>query len=200
MSFDHNAAYPGLHFDLRAHGILWMTINRPDRMNATDAELHRGLSRVWLDIDEDPDVRVVVVTGAGDAFSAGGDLDWIASMAGDYQTVKGVLKEAGDIVYRMMQCEKIVISAINGVAVGAGLAVALMADSLGNLPFAIGLSRATNRIIRQNLWISLGMVAVLVPATILGLRIGPAVVLHEGSTIVVVLNALRLLAFKKTET
>ena len=75
--------------------------------------------------------------------------------------------------------------------------VALMADSLSNLPFAIGLSRATNRIIRQNLWISLGMVALLVPATILGLRMGPAVVLHEGSTLVVVLNALRLLAFKK---
>ncbi len=75
--------------------------------------------------------------------------------------------------------------------------VALMADSLSNLPFAIGLSRATNRIIRQNLWISLGMVALLVPATLLGLSIGPAVVLHEGSTIVVVLNALRLLAFKK---
>lgn len=75
--------------------------------------------------------------------------------------------------------------------------VALMADSLSNLPFAIGLSRATNRIIRQNLWISLGMVALLVPATIFGLRMGPAVVFHEGSTIVVVLNALRLLAFKK---
>lgn len=105
-----------------------MTINRPDRMNATDAELHRGLSRVWLDIDEDPEVRVVVVTGAGDAFSAGGDLDWITGMAGDYGTITGVLKEAGDIVYRMMHCQKIVISAINGVAVGAGLAVALMAD------------------------------------------------------------------------
>ena len=75
--------------------------------------------------------------------------------------------------------------------------VALMADSLSNLPFAIGLSRATNQIIRQNLWISLGMVAMLVPATLMGLSIGPAVVLHEGSTIVVVLNALRLLAFKK---
>lgn len=78
--------------------------------------------------------------------------------------------------------------------------VALMADSLSNLPFAIGLSCATNRIIRQNLWISLGMVALLVPATLFGLSIGPAVVLHEGSTIVVVLNALRLLAFKKTES
>lgn len=77
--------------------------------------------------------------------------------------------------------------------------VALMADSLSNLPFAIGLSRATNRIIKQNLWISLGMVALLVPATIFGLRMGPAVVLHEGSTIVVVLNALRLLAFQKAD-
>ena len=72
-----------------------------------------------------------------------------------------------------------------------------MADDLSRLPFAIGLSRMTNRIIKQNLWISLGMVAFLVPATIIGLRMGPAVALHEGSTLVVVLNALRLLAFRK---
>jgi Cd2+/Zn2+-exporting ATPase len=75
--------------------------------------------------------------------------------------------------------------------------VALMADNLDNLPLAIGLSRATRRIIRQNLWMSLGMVAFLVPATIFGLNIGPAVVLHEGSTLVVVFNALRLLAYKE---
>jgi Cd2+/Zn2+-exporting ATPase len=71
-----------------------------------------------------------------------------------------------------------------------------MADDLERLPLAIGLSRATSRIIRQNLWISLGMVAFLVPATILGLNIGPAVALHEGSTLFVVINALRLLAYK----
>lgn len=76
--------------------------------------------------------------------------------------------------------------------------VALMADDLTRLPFAVGLSRATSRIIRQNLWMSLGAVAVLVPATIAGLGIGPAVVVHEGSTLVVVFNALRLLAFKET--
>ena len=73
--------------------------------------------------------------------------------------------------------------------------VALMADDLGHLPFAVGLSRQTSRIIRQNLWIALGMVAFLVPATIAGLNIGPAVVLHEGSTLVVVGNALRLLNY-----
>ena len=73
--------------------------------------------------------------------------------------------------------------------------VALMADNLNRLPFAVGLSRETGRVIRQNLWIALGMVAVLVPATIFGLSIGPAVVLHEGSTLLVVANALRLLRF-----
>jgi Cd2+/Zn2+-exporting ATPase len=74
--------------------------------------------------------------------------------------------------------------------------VALMADDLNHLPFAVGLSRMTNRIIRQNLWISLGMVVFLVPATILGLRLGPAVLMHEGSTLLVVFNALRLLAYR----
>jgi Cd2+/Zn2+-exporting ATPase len=75
--------------------------------------------------------------------------------------------------------------------------VALMADELSHLPFAVGLSRQTSRIIRQNLWYSLGMVAILVPATILGLNIGFAVLLHEGSTLAVVANALRLLAYQK---
>lgn len=74
--------------------------------------------------------------------------------------------------------------------------VALMADELSHLPFAVGLSRQTSSIIRQNLWYSLGMVAILVPATILGLNIGFAVLLHEGSTLVVVVNALRLLIYK----
>ncbi len=97
-------------------------------MNATDAPMHHALSRVWLDIGDDPDTSVVVVTGAGDAFSAGGDLAWIETMINDYDGMKVAFKEAGDIVYRMMACEKVIVSAINGVAVGAGLAVALMAD------------------------------------------------------------------------
>ena len=74
--------------------------------------------------------------------------------------------------------------------------VALMADNLEHLPFAIGLSRQTSHIIRQNLWFSLGMVAVLVPATVFGLRMGVAVLFHEGSTLLVVFNALRLLAYR----
>lgn len=74
--------------------------------------------------------------------------------------------------------------------------IALMADRLDNLPFAIGLSRKAKGIIKQNLIISLGMVAILVPLTLMGtVAIGPAVVFHEGSTLIVVLNALRLLKY-----
>jgi len=78
--------------------------------------------------------------------------------------------------------------------------VALMADDLTQLPFAVGLSRQTSRIIRQNLWVSLGVVAVLIPSTILGLKMGTAVLFHEGSTLLVVINALRLLAFNQPES
>ena len=74
--------------------------------------------------------------------------------------------------------------------------VALMADDLRHLPFAVGLSRHTRRIIRQNVFVSLGVVAILIPATIFGLGIGPAVAMHEGSTLLVVFNALRLLAYR----
>jgi Cd2+/Zn2+-exporting ATPase len=92
-----------------------------------------------------------------------------------------------------------------GIAMGAGGSdvaletadIALMADDLKALPFAVGLSRAARNVIRQNLWASLGMVAFLVPATILGFaKIGLAVALHEGSTLLVVANALRLLAYE----
>jgi Cd2+/Zn2+-exporting ATPase len=76
--------------------------------------------------------------------------------------------------------------------------IALMADKLETLPFAIGLSRKAKGIIKQNLWVSLGVVAILIPLTISGIAtIGPAVLIHEGSTLVVVFNALRLLAYKR---
>ncbi len=96
-------------------------------------------------------------------------------------------------------------SATVGIAMGAAGSdvaletadVALMADDLSNLPFAVGLSRQTRSIILQNVWVSLGVVALLVPATILGLGIGPAVAMHEGSTLLVVANALRLLAYRE---
>ena len=74
--------------------------------------------------------------------------------------------------------------------------IALMTDDLNQLVFSVKMSRQTSRIIKQNLWVSLGVVALLIPATLFGLGIGPAVAMHEGSTLVVVFNALRLLVYK----
>ena len=113
--------YQHLLFERKENGILLITINRPEVLNAANARLHWELSRVWLDIGEDPDTRVAVITGAGRAFSAGGDLEMIESFKGDLNAVSGVMKEAGDIVYNIANLDKPVISAINGVAVGAGV-------------------------------------------------------------------------------
>jgi enoyl-CoA hydratase/carnithine racemase len=120
--------YQHLVIERKEDGILLITINRPEVLNATNKRLHWELSRVWLDVADDPDTRVVVVTGAGRAFSAGGDLDMIEAMAGNPANIARAWKEAGDIVYNMINCDTPIISAINGVAVGAGLAVAIMAD------------------------------------------------------------------------
>ena len=125
MKYDE---YQHLLFERHDDGILLITINRPDVLNATNKRLHWELSRVWKDIDEDPETRVVVVTGKGRAFSAGGDLDMIEQMKGNAANIGQAWREAGDIVYNMINLDKPIISAINGVAVGAGLAVALMAD------------------------------------------------------------------------
>ena len=79
--------------------------------------------------------------------------------------------------------------------------VALMSDDLGRLPFAIGLSRQTKRVIRQNLALSLGVIAVLIVTSITGVvGIALAVSVHEGSTLVVIANALRLLAYRGSPT
>lgn len=120
--------YQHLLFDRKENGILLITINRPQALNATNARLHWELSRVWLDIADDPETRVVVITGAGRAFSAGGDLGMIDSFSHDLEKISSVMKEASDIVYNIANLDKPVVSAINGAAVGAGLAVALMAD------------------------------------------------------------------------
>ena len=120
--------YQHLLFERKNPGILLVTINRPDVLNATNARLHWELSRVWRDIADDPETRVVVVTGAGRAFSAGGDLSMIEATVKNSDAVAKSMNEAADVVYNMINLDKPVISAINGVAVGAGLAVALLAD------------------------------------------------------------------------
>ena len=122
------SSYERLLFERHDPGILLITINRPDRFNATDETLHTELAKVWLDVAADPLTRVAVITGAGRAFSAGGDFEMIERMVGSYERVTYMLTEMADMVYNVLNCEKPVISAINGPAVGAGLVIALSAD------------------------------------------------------------------------
>ena len=119
--------YQHILFDIN-DGVALLTINRPEVYNATNVKLHNEVSKVWLDLGEDDDVRVVVITGAGTAFSAGGDFDLIQESIGNAKVIAGTMEEARDIVHNMINLDKPVISAINGVAVGAGLAVAMLAD------------------------------------------------------------------------
>ena len=125
MSLDD---YKRLTFSRRDHGVLLITIDRPGKYNAADEQMHTELARVWTDVAADPQTRVAVITGAGRAFSAGGDLAMVERMAGDYDRVAHMLGEMSDLVYNMVNCEKPIVSAVNGVAVGAGTVVALMAD------------------------------------------------------------------------
>ena len=120
--------YQHLLFERRPNGVVLITLNRPEVLNATNDRLHWELTQVWLTLDADDSARVAVVTGAGRAFSAGGHLDMVEANARDPKRMGRTLREASDIVYNMINLEKPVISAINGVAVGAGLVVALLSD------------------------------------------------------------------------
>src|SRR6266436_2537407 len=108
--------------------VLRVVMNRPDKLNAADGEMHSDLTEIWRVIDVDPSVNAVLLTGAGKAFSAGGDLDLVDKMIADFETRMRVWKEARDMVYNLINCSKPVVSAINGAAVGAGLVLAILAD------------------------------------------------------------------------
>jgi enoyl-CoA hydratase len=124
----YGAEFSGLQF-LEPHpGVLEIVISNPARRNAADEPTHRALALVWRTIDTDESVRAVLVRGAGEHFSAGGDFAMIEHMIADEATLVRVWKEAADLVYNLVNCSKPVVSAIRGTAVGAGLAVALLAD------------------------------------------------------------------------
>ena len=108
--------------------VLRITMNKPDRLNAVDQPTHAELASIWRDIDEDPETSAVIVTGAGRAFSAGGDLDMANDLADDFAKRCQGWKEARDLVYNMINCSKPIVSAMRGPAVGAGLAIGVLAD------------------------------------------------------------------------
>src|ERR671937_2080675 len=98
------------------------------KLSITTARMHGEMARIWLDIDRDPDTRVAILRGAGKGFSAGGDLAMVEEMTRDFALRARVWREAKDLVYNIINCSKMVVSAMHGPAVGAGLAAALLAD------------------------------------------------------------------------
>src|SRR3954467_12134168 len=120
--------FASLAFSEPDAGVLEIIISNPRHLNAADAYMHRDLASVWREIDVDDAVNVVLVRGEGDHFSSGGDFSLIEQMIADDATLIRVWKEASDLVYNLINCSKPVVSAIRGTAVGAGLAVALLAD------------------------------------------------------------------------
>jgi enoyl-CoA hydratase/carnithine racemase len=124
---DPYARYTRLKFDRPHAKILRITMEN-GRMNTADAALHAELAEIWRDVDKDPSVNAVILTGAGRVFSAGGDFAIIQENIDDFTSRARQWKEARDIVYNVINCSTPVVSAMRGVAVGAGLVCGLLAD------------------------------------------------------------------------
>ena len=124
---DPYAHYSRLKFD-RPHAKVLRVTMENGRMNTADAALHAELADVWHDVDKDADVNAVIFTGAGKVFSAGGDFTIIQENIDNFAARARQWKEARDIVYNIINCSKPVVSAMRGVAVGAGLVCGLLAD------------------------------------------------------------------------
>ena len=125
---DRYARYKSLKFDRPHPRVIRMTLSSQLKLGVMDADMHRELSEVWRDLDADPEASVIIVTGEGKSFSAGGDLNHELKVAVDYDLRMQTMKETRDLVYNMINCSKPIVSAIRGWAVGAGLAAGLLAD------------------------------------------------------------------------
>jgi len=125
---DRYARYQRLSIARPAERVLEIVMNRPEKYNAADQVMHRELAEIWRDIDGDPEVSVALLRGAGQAFSAGGDLAMVEAITQDFELRAKIWKEARDLVYNIINCGKPVVSAIEGPAVGAGLVAGLLAD------------------------------------------------------------------------
>ena len=119
-------SYQSILIEKRATGVAVATLNRPEKLNAVDGRLHYELTTLSLDANADPEVKVLVITGAGRAFCSGGDF------SGDRRPGPGgpgaTMREARQIVDNLLDCEKPVVSAVRGFAMGLGATVALLCD------------------------------------------------------------------------
>jgi enoyl-CoA hydratase len=121
------ADYKTLQFERRGR-ILTITLNRPDKLNSLAGEAHTELSRVFSDVVEDPDSDIIVVTGAGRAFSAGGDIEHMQWLRDNPPAFYQAVREAKRIVSTLLECDKPIIAKVNGDAIGLGSTLAVFCD------------------------------------------------------------------------
>ena len=114
----------------RENKVLTITLNSPETLNAFTAPMHNSMSRIWDDVNDDPDVHVVVLTGAGRAFSAGGNLIDMQKKIDDPDAWETGMPEARRIVFRMLECDKPIVARVNGHAVGLAQRLPWFATSL----------------------------------------------------------------------
>lgn len=125
---DRYSQYDAFQIDRPAERILRITFDKPETYNSLDAKGHRQLTYIWRDIDMDESLGAVLLCAKGKAFSSGGDFAMIEKNFDDHLARMRTWKEARDLVYNIIDCNKPIVSAINGAAVGAGLVAALLAD------------------------------------------------------------------------
>ncbi len=118
--------YKAIKIEKRPNGVAVATLNRPEKLNAVNGWMHRDLARLPRDADADPEVKVLVITGAGRAFCAGGDMGGFSENGPEHPVP--VSQEGRQIVDHLLDCEKPVISAIHGYAMGFGATLALLPD------------------------------------------------------------------------
>jgi enoyl-CoA hydratase len=105
-----------------------VVINRAAELNCVNENLHRALANVWRQLAADKDASVVILTGAGRAFCAGGDLNWITTFLEDPVARDESIREGAQIIEEMLRFPLPVIAAVNGPAVGLGCSIAILSD------------------------------------------------------------------------
>ena len=108
--------------------VLTVTMNRPERLNAIGGVMHEELSRLFYDIALDSETDVVILTGAGEAFSAGGDIEWMQEVIDQPEKFEQVAAEAKRIIFGILECDRPIIARLNGAATGLGATIALFCD------------------------------------------------------------------------
>jgi enoyl-CoA hydratase len=123
--------YSSILIDQRPNGVVVATLNRPERLNAVTPSMHHEILSLARDVDEDPDVKVLVITGAGRGFCAGGDASEGTSTdlpASRGRSAGAPWREGRRLIDDFLDCETPIITAVNGVATGMGSTIALLGD------------------------------------------------------------------------